>query len=50
MPPRVTLQPLILTDDDRRYLTQLTRSRTAQHTQVIRAHFLPIATGNPCKP
>jgi hypothetical protein len=36
----VTRQPLILTEEDRRYLTQLTRSRTAQQTPGIRAQML----------
>lgn len=40
MSPRLTLGLLVLTEDERRYLTQLARSRTAQHTQVLRAQML----------
>ena len=38
MPRKVP--PLVLSDDDRAHLAQLARSRTARHTQVVRAQML----------
>lgn len=40
MPSSRRLPPLPLTDEDRTYLTQLARSRSARHTEVIRAQML----------
>lgn len=40
MPAPRRLPPLVLTDDDRAYLTPLARSRSARHTEVVRAQML----------
>lgn len=40
MAPSRRLPPLVLSDDDRQYLNQWARIRTAKHAQVIRAQML----------
>ncbi|MCY0878174.1 MAG: hypothetical protein OWU84_04460 [Firmicutes bacterium] len=40
MPAKRRFPMLALTEDDRAYLTQLARSRSARHTEVIRAPML----------